>query len=63
MNEEVPVDELSLYAVELRYPGEPLQVTEEEAADCFQRATEFRRFIEEKLGFALSEQGDKDEGA
>ena len=60
--DSLPIDELSLYAVELRYPGEPLQITSEEAADCFQKAMAFRRFIEEKLGMRL-EQGDKDEGA
>lgn len=55
---DLPIDDLSLYAVELRYPGEPLQITEEEAEACFRKALEFKRFIQEKLGFKPQGQGD-----
>ncbi len=44
------VDELSLYAVESRYPGEPLEITDSECERCGELAEETRRFLEKKLG-------------
>ena len=52
---ELPVGELSLYAVEMRYPGESAEITADDALACFEKATQVKRFIERKLGIRLEE--------
>lgn len=47
---ELPVDELSIYAVELRYPGLGISPEPSECERCAQIAREVKHFLESKLG-------------
>ena len=51
----LPVDELSIYAVEMRYPGEPLRPSQEECEAFLRLAQAIKALIEVKIGVKLDE--------
>lgn len=51
----LPVDELSIYAVEMRYPGESLQPNQEEYEAFLRLAQEIKTLLEAKIGVKLDE--------
>jgi len=57
----LPVDELSLYAVELRYPGTGVIIGLNESAKCALIAREVREFLERKLGIKFADLAGREE--
>lgn len=51
--EQLPIEDLSLHAVEFRYPGSLEPPTLDEARQCLQRALRVKEFLEGVIGIPL----------